>query len=66
MFSSCGLCTVSQDELLIVLECLPDEETFPRDVLSHMQNIYEEATQGMERVMSHFKPHPIIFCVLYT
>ena len=20
----------------------------------------------MERVMSHFKPHPILFCVLYT
>ena len=23
-------------------------------------------TKTMERVMSHFKPHPILFCVLYT
>ena len=22
--------------------------------------------QGKKRVMSHFKPHPILFCVLYT
>lgn len=41
-----GMCTVGQDEIVIVLEVLPDEETLPRDILCHFQTMYEEAGKG--------------------
>ncbi|XP_021342255.1 uncharacterized protein LOC110442795 isoform X2 [Mizuhopecten yessoensis] len=41
-----GMCTVGQDEIVIVLEVLPDEATLPRDILCHFQTMYEEAGKG--------------------
>ncbi|XP_060082320.1 zinc finger FYVE domain-containing protein 9-like [Ylistrum balloti] len=41
-----GMCTVGQDEIVIVLEVLPDEDTLPRDILCHFQTMYEEAGKG--------------------
>jgi vacuolar-type H+-ATPase subunit B/Vma2 len=40
------MCTVGQDEIVIVLECLPDEKTVPRDIFSHLNTVYEEAGKG--------------------
>ncbi|XP_013412068.1 zinc finger FYVE domain-containing protein 16 isoform X2 [Lingula anatina] len=45
-FSTKGMCTVGQDEVVIILECLPDEKEVPRDIFCHFQNMYEEAGKG--------------------
>lgn len=46
-YVSNGLCTVSQDEVVIILESFPDEQAVPRDVFVHYQHIYEEAAKGV-------------------
>ncbi|XP_014662527.1 PREDICTED: zinc finger FYVE domain-containing protein 9-like isoform X2 [Priapulus caudatus] len=56
-FASNGMCTVGQDELVIVLEALPDEEIIPCDVLLHLNSIYQDASQG-KRV--HHMGHSIL------
>ncbi|XP_074641262.1 uncharacterized protein LOC141899011 [Tubulanus polymorphus] len=45
-FTTRGMCTVGQDEIVIVLECLPEEKTIPRDVFCHLNTVYEEASKG--------------------
>ncbi|XP_781105.3 uncharacterized protein LOC575625 isoform X1 [Strongylocentrotus purpuratus] len=45
-FSTKGLSTVGQDEVVIVLECLPDEKTIPRDIFCHLYSLYEDAKRG--------------------
>ena len=45
-FTSKGMATVGQDEVVIVLECLPDEQTLPLDMFKHFQSIYVEASRG--------------------
>lgn len=45
-FTTKGLCTVGQDEIVILLECLPDEKTVPVDILRHLHVIYEMASHG--------------------
>ncbi|XP_041475022.1 uncharacterized protein LOC121423664 isoform X1 [Lytechinus variegatus] len=45
-FSTKGLATVGQDEVVIILECLPDEKTIPRDIFCHLYSLYEDAKRG--------------------
>ncbi|XP_071953286.1 uncharacterized protein [Antedon mediterranea] len=45
-FSTKGMTTVGQDELVVVLESTPDEKTIPRDVFVHFNNLYYEASKG--------------------
>lgn len=45
-FTTKGMCTVGQDEIVIVLECFPDEKTIPKDVFWHFHTVYEEAYKG--------------------
>ena len=45
-FSTKGLCTVGQDEVVVLLECLPDETVPPPDVFHHIAMLYEQASQG--------------------
>ena len=40
------MATVGQDEIVIVLECLPDEKTIPKDIFFHLQSLYEQASTG--------------------
>ncbi|KAJ8309619.1 hypothetical protein KUTeg_012826 [Tegillarca granosa] len=40
------MCTVGQDEVVIVLEIIPDEKTVPRDIFCHFQCLYDEAGKG--------------------
>jgi len=42
--------TVGQDDIVIVLECLPDEKTIPRDIFCHMGTVYEEASKGIQEL----------------
>ena len=44
------MCTVGQEEIVIVLECVPDEKTVPRDIFTHLHAVYEEAGNGMYRI----------------
>lgn len=45
-FTSKGMCNVGQDEIVFVLEVIPDEEMIPLDILRHFYTIYEEAGKG--------------------
>ncbi|XP_061192554.1 zinc finger FYVE domain-containing protein 9-like isoform X1 [Saccostrea echinata] len=45
-FTTQGMCTVGQDEIVIILECLPDEDMIPVDVFRHLYYVYEEAGKG--------------------
>ena len=47
-FTTEGMCTVGQDEMVIVLECVDGETALPRDILVHFCSIYEDASQGRE------------------
>ncbi|XP_078574066.1 uncharacterized protein LOC144860618 isoform X2 [Branchiostoma floridae x Branchiostoma japonicum] len=45
-FSTRGMHTVSQDEVVILLEAMPDDDVIPRDIFAHLQMVYEEAGKG--------------------
>ncbi|XP_071117294.1 zinc finger FYVE domain-containing protein 16-like isoform X1 [Haliotis cracherodii] len=45
-FTTRGLCTVGQDEIVIILECFPDESRPARDIFCHFATMYEEAGKG--------------------
>ena len=40
------MCTVAQDELVVLLEVFPDEECLPIDLFQHFQSVYEQAAKG--------------------
>ncbi|KAJ9579080.1 hypothetical protein L9F63_024811, partial [Diploptera punctata] len=44
-FSTSGMNCVGQDELVVILECLPDEPTIPKDIFKHINNIYQDASR---------------------
>ena len=52
-FSTRGMCAVGQDEVVIVLECLPEETAIPRDIFCHLHSVYEEANRG--KSLQHIK-----------
>ncbi|KAL3868060.1 hypothetical protein ACJMK2_040898 [Sinanodonta woodiana] len=45
-FTSRGLCSVGQEEIVIVLEMLQEEKFPPRDIFCHFNNIFEDASKG--------------------
>nr|CAD7423939.1 unnamed protein product [Timema monikensis] len=45
-FTTVGLSSVGQDEVMVLLECLPNESVIPRDVFIHLNTLYQEATRG--------------------
>ncbi|ELT98136.1 hypothetical protein CAPTEDRAFT_178790 [Capitella teleta] len=45
-FTTKGMCTVNQAEIMFVLECLPQEKTIPRDIFTHLNSVYEDASRG--------------------
>uniref|UniRef100_A0A8C6TTZ9 Zinc finger, FYVE domain containing 9a n=1 Tax=Neogobius melanostomus TaxID=47308 RepID=A0A8C6TTZ9_9GOBI len=49
--STKGMHAVGQAEVVILLQCLPDEKTIPKDVFSHFVHLYQEALTG--NVLSH-------------
>ncbi|XP_035165980.1 zinc finger FYVE domain-containing protein 16 isoform X2 [Oxyura jamaicensis] len=46
-FSTNGLHGLGQAEIIILLQCLPDEETFPNEILKLFINIYKDAVKGI-------------------
>ncbi|PIK59740.1 hypothetical protein BSL78_03312 [Apostichopus japonicus] len=45
-FTTKGLAAVGQDEIVFVLECLPEERSVPRDMLLHIYKLYQSAVKG--------------------
>ncbi|XP_054709295.1 zinc finger FYVE domain-containing protein 9-like [Uloborus diversus] len=45
-FTSHGLCTVGQDEVMVILERLPEEKVVPRGILKLFSYIYDSASKG--------------------
>lgn len=37
---------VGQAEVVILLQCLPDEKTIPKDIFTHFVQLYQEALTG--------------------
>ncbi|XP_047445361.1 zinc finger FYVE domain-containing protein 9 [Mugil cephalus] len=46
-----GMHAVGQAEVVVLLQCLPDEKTIPKDVFTHFVQLYQEALSG--NVLSH-------------
>ncbi|KAM3603759.1 uncharacterized protein V6R79_001650 [Siganus canaliculatus] len=46
-----GMHAVGQAEVVILLQCLPDEKTIPKDIFTHFVQLYQEALGG--NVLSH-------------
>lgn len=45
-FTTRGMTSVGQEEIVTVLETLPDEHAPPRDIFVHLNNVYEDASKG--------------------
>lgn len=45
-FTTKGMDAVGQDEIVVLLETLPEENQIPYDVFYHLMDIYEEAGRG--------------------
>uniref|UniRef100_A0AAR2LN95 FYVE zinc finger domain-containing protein n=1 Tax=Pygocentrus nattereri TaxID=42514 RepID=A0AAR2LN95_PYGNA len=41
-----GMHAVGQAEVVVLLQCLPDEKSIPKDVFSHFVQLYQEALTG--------------------
>ncbi|XP_028986588.1 zinc finger FYVE domain-containing protein 9 isoform X2 [Betta splendens] len=50
-FTTKGMHAVGQAEVVVLLQCLPDEKTIPKDVFTHFVQLYQEALTG--NVLSH-------------
>uniref|UniRef100_A0A668A7G9 Zinc finger FYVE-type containing 9 n=1 Tax=Myripristis murdjan TaxID=586833 RepID=A0A668A7G9_9TELE len=46
-----GMHAVGQAEVVVLLQCLPDEKTIPKDIFTHFVQLYQEALTG--NVLSH-------------
>ncbi|XP_061652950.1 zinc finger FYVE domain-containing protein 9 isoform X2 [Phyllopteryx taeniolatus] len=46
-----GMHAVGQAEVVVLLQCLPDEKTIPKDILTHFVQLYQETLSG--KVLGH-------------
>nr|XP_036877743.1 zinc finger FYVE domain-containing protein 9 isoform X1 [Manis javanica] len=45
-FTTKGMHAVGQSEIVILLQCLPDEKCLPRDIFNHFVQLYRDALAG--------------------
>lgn len=57
-FSTEGLITVGQDEVVYLLECLPEETSVPKDLFYHINSIYADALKGTTITDMSISLHP--------
>lgn len=55
--STKGMHAVGQAEVVILLQCLPDEKTIPKDIFTHFVQLYQEALSGKKQ------PKAVVYCV---
>eukprot|EP00066_Takifugu_rubripes_P023777 XP_011613043.1 PREDICTED: zinc finger FYVE domain-containing protein 9-like [Takifugu rubripes] len=46
-----GMHAVGQVEVVVLLQCLPEEKSFPKDIFSHFVHVYRESLTG--KVLKH-------------
>ena len=44
--TSKGMHAVGQVEVVVLLQCVPEEKSFPRDIFSHLLQLYTDALTG--------------------
>uniref|UniRef100_G3PDW3 Zinc finger, FYVE domain containing 9b n=1 Tax=Gasterosteus aculeatus aculeatus TaxID=481459 RepID=G3PDW3_GASAC len=44
-----GMHAVGQAEVVLLLQCLPEEKSFPKDIFSHIIQLYRDALTGQSR-----------------
>lgn len=44
--TSKGMHAVGQVEVVVLLQCLPEEKSFPKDIFSHFIQLYRDALTG--------------------
>jgi len=59
--TSKGLACVGQDEVILLVEVLPDETRIPKDLFMYINQLYFEAIKGNICILIEF-----ILIVLYT
>lgn len=47
-----GMHAVGQVELVVLLQCLPEEKSFPKDIFRHFIQLYRDTFTGQR----HYKP----------
>lgn len=52
-FTTKGMHAVGQSEIVILLQCLPDEKCLPKDIFNHFVQLYQDALAGKNS--GHFK-----------
>lgn len=52
-----GMHAVGQAEVVILLQCLPDEKTIPKDIFTHFVQLYQEALSGKNTTDSSTRKH---------
>lgn len=52
-----GMHAVGQAEVVILLQCLPDEKTIPKDIFTHFVQLYQEALSGKKTTNSFTRKH---------
>ncbi|KAL4236306.1 Zinc finger FYVE domain-containing protein 9 [Mactra antiquata] len=45
-FTTRGMSSVGQEEIVIILECLSEELSPPKDIFLHLNNVFEDASRG--------------------
>lgn len=48
--TSRGLACIGQDEVILLVEVLPDETRIPKDLLIYINQLYLEAIKGISRI----------------
>lgn len=41
-----GMHAVGQVEMVVLLQCLPEEKSFPKDIFSHFVQLYRDTLTG--------------------
>ncbi|XP_030647724.1 zinc finger FYVE domain-containing protein 9 [Chanos chanos] len=57
--TSKGMHAMGQAEVVVLLQCLPEEKTFPRDIFSHFLQLYRDAQTG--KTIDHLS-HSVVTC----
>lgn len=47
-----GMHAVGQVEVVVLLQCLPEEKSFPKDIFSHFIQLYRDSLTGQSRARS--------------
>lgn len=47
-----GMHAVGQAEVVVLLQCLPEEKAIPKDIFKHFVHLYQEALSGKMTALS--------------